>query len=348
MNKTKKYIRNFLLFAFLVWLTFYIILKDQDMGELFAIIKTVQPPFVIAGIFCMLAYFFCEALNMWRNLRELGEKTTLLMCYKYTLIGFFYSSITPAATGGQPMQIYYMHRDGIKVASSTLVLVLNLLSFQVMSISMALISMIFFHDYLDTALKIFFIVGITLNAMALSMLIIGIFSKKLSTTLVKIAIRIMRKLKIKNIKEKERSIAGSLLKYHGSAKYIRENKRIIARQFITAFIQQVLFYSVPFCVCKAFGIQGYNLVQVVALQSIVYATVSGIPSPGAVGVSEGAFVLIFSHVFGDELIKGAMLLNRGIGFYLFVLICAIVVIINTFKAKKTDKNTDLNKVEEIK
>ena len=33
MDKTKKYIRNFLLFAFLVWLTFYIILKDQDMGD---------------------------------------------------------------------------------------------------------------------------------------------------------------------------------------------------------------------------------------------------------------------------------------------------------------------------
>ena len=337
MSKTKKYISNFLLFAVLVWLTFYILLKDQNMGDLLNILGTVKIQFVIAGIGCMLGYFFCETLNMKRTLTALGEKVTMVKCYKYTLIGFFYSSITPAATGGQPMQIYYMHRDGIKAASSTLALVMNLFSFQVMSISMALISMIFFSEYLDTALKIFFVVGITLNSMALTLLIIGIFSRKLSTGLVKIAIRIMRKLKVRKLHERERTLAGSLLKYNGSAKYIRANRTIILKQFITAFIQQVLFYSVPYCVCLAFGITGYNFIQIVALQSIVYATVSGIPSPGAVGVSEGAFVSIFSHVFGHEIIKGAMLLNRGIGFYLFVFICAIVVLANTFKAKKEDK-----------
>ncbi len=345
MSKTKKYIRNFLLFAILVWLTFYILLKDQDMGDLLAVLGTVKIPFVLAGIVCMLAYFLCESLNMKRTLIALGEKTDLVKCYKYTLIGFFYSSITPAATGGQPMQIYYMHRDGIKAASSTLALVMNLFSFQVMSISMALISMIFFNGYLDTALKIFFVIGITLNSMALALLIIGIFSKKLSTGLVKIAIRIMRKLKIRKLKEREKALAGSLLKYNGSAKYIRANRKIILRQFITAFFEQVLFYSAPYCVCLAFGITSYNVIQVVALQSIVYATVSGIPSPGAVGVSEGAFVSIFSHVFGNEIIKGAMLLNRGISFYLFVFICAIVVLVNTFKAKKEEKEEQIKKEE---
>lgn len=336
MSKTRKYIRNFLLFILLVWITFYILLKDQDMGDLLNILGSVKTPFVFLGIICMLGYFLCESLNMKRTLNALGEKVSLLKCYKYTLIGFFYSSITPAATGGQPMQVYYMHKDGIKAANSTLSLVMNLLSFQVMSISMALISLFFFNDYLDTALKIFFFIGITLNSMALALLIIGIFSRKLSTGLVKVAIRIMRKLKVRKLEEREKALAGSLLKYNGSAKYIRENKFLIIRQFFTAFIQQVLFYSVPYCVCLAFGIQGYNVLQIVALQSIVYATVSGIPSPGAVGVSEGAFVSVFSHVFGDEIIKGAMLLNRGISFYLFVFVCAIVVLVNTFRAKKEE------------
>ncbi|MBR6033541.1 MAG: flippase-like domain-containing protein [Clostridia bacterium] len=337
MDKTKKYLRNFLLFAFLVWLTFYILLKDQDMGELFNIIKTVQLPFVFAGIVAMLINFLCESFNMRRNLRAMGENVTLPMCYKYTLIGFFYSSITPAATGGQPMQIYYMHRDGIKASSSTLCLVMNLWSFQIMTISMALISICFFHDYLDTALKIFFVVGVTLNSMALTLLIIGIFSKKLSTGLVKIAIRIMRKFKVKKLKEKERALAKSLLKYNGSAKYVRANRKLMIMQFVTAFVQESVYFSIPFFVCKAFGIEGYNIVQIIALQCIVYATVSGIPSPGAVGVSEGAFISIFSHVFGTSIINGAMLLNRGISFYLFVFVCAIVVIVNTFRAKKEEK-----------
>ena len=341
MKKTKKYIRNFILFAFLIWLTFHILLKDQNMGELIEILRNVKLPFVFIGILCMVVYFLCEAVNMKRTLTALGEKVDVAKCYKYTLIGFFYSSITPAASGGQPMQIYYMHRDGVKAASSTLALVMNLWSFQIVTIGMALVSLLFYHDYLDTGLIILFCIGILLNSMALTLLIIGIFSKQLSTKLVDFAIKIMRKFKLRNLEKKEKSLTETLEKYNGSAKYIRENRRIIFRQFITALIQQVVYYSVPFCVCKAFGIDGISIIKVIALQSIVYATVSGIPSPGAVGVSEGAFVSIFKTIFKAELINGAMLLNRGISFYLMVFICAIVVLYNTFKGKKEDREENL-------
>lgn len=337
MKKTSKYLRNIVLFIFLIWLTFRILLKDQNMGELFKILESVKLPFVIIGILCMVVYFFCESLNLKRTLTALKEKVSILDCYKYTLIGFFYSSITPAASGGQPMQIYYMHRDGVKVASSTLALVMNLWSFQVATISIALISIIFYHSYMDTGLIVFFCIGILLNSMALTLLIIGLFSKKLSTKLVNISINIMKKLKLKNIEEKEKSLNESLEKYNGSAKYIRANRRIIIRQFITAYIQQIVYYSVPFFVCKAFGINEVGIIKVIALQSIVYATVSGIPSPGAVGVSEGTFVSIFKHIFGSQLINGAMLLNRGISFYLMVFICSLVVLYNTFKVRKDDK-----------
>ena len=72
------------------------------------------------------------------------------------------------------------------------------------------------------------------------------------------------------------------------------------------------------------------------MQSVVFATVSGIPSPGAVGVSEGAFISIFKTVFPEELLSSAMLLNRGLNFYLFVLISGITVGISSLKLK--DKN----------
>lgn len=342
-KKTGKYVRNLLLFGFLVWLTFYVLLRDQNMGELFEILKGVKLPFVFLGIGCMVVYFLCESFNLKRTLRALGENITIKNTIKYSLIGFFFSSITPAATGGQPMQVYYMHKDGVKAAHSTLALVVNLWSFQITTISMALISVIFFHNYLDVGLVFLFITGILLNSIALSLLIIGIFSKKLSTGLVNITIKIMKKLKIRHLDEKEESLKAALEKYNGSAKYIRGNKKIVIRQFLITFIQEVVYYSIPFCVFKSFDLGGANYIKMVCLQSIVYATVSGIPSPGAVGISEGAFVSIYKSIFTDKLINGAMLLNRGISFYLFVFICAIVVIVNTFKDKKEQK---LNKSDD--
>lgn len=334
MKKGNKYLRNVALFIFLIFLTFRILLKDQNMGELFNILGNVKVHFVIIGILCMIIYFLCESINLKRTLNALREKVSIFKCYKYTLIGFFYSAITPAASGGQPMQIYYMHKEGIKAAKSTLALVMNLWSFQVITIGMALISVIFYHNYLDIGLKIFFLIGIFLNSIALTLLSIGIFSKKMSTKLVHFSIKIMRKFKIRNLEEKERKFKEALKKYNGSARYVRANGKIILRQFITAVVQQFIYYSVPYFVCKAFGIDGFNIIKIVALQSIVYATVSGIPSPGSVGVSEGAFVAVFGHVFGTQLINGAVILNRGISFYLTVFVCAIVVLWNTFKGKK--------------
>ena len=85
---------------------------------------------------------------------------------------------------------------------------------------------------------------------------------------------------------------------------------------------------------------GTSYIKILCLQSIVYATVSGIPSPGSVGVSEGAFVSIFKTVFSEKLINGVMLLNRGVSFYLFLLICGIIVIVNTLKSKKEKINAE--------
>ena len=335
-NKNKNYIRNGIIFIILVWITFYVLLKDQNTGDILSVLRTAKLPFVFLAIVCMLGYFICEAINLRRTLKELGESVNIFSALKYILIGFFYSSITPAASGGQPMQIYYMHKDGIKAANSTLALILNLLSFQVVTILMAMISVIFFHRYMDAGLIALFVLGITLNSMALTLLIIGIFSKKLSTWLVNISIKIMRKLRIKNIEKKEENLMATLDKYNGSAKYIRNNKKIIIKQFIITIIQEIIYYSIPFFTYKALGLSGQSFIKIICLQSIVYATVSGIPSPGAVGVSEGAFVSIFKTIFGEQKISGAMLLNRGVSFYLFVLICCIIVIISTLKLGKKE------------
>lgn len=122
MKKTKRMIRNLLLFILLIILTFYIILKDQNIPEIFSVFQNVKKQYILIAALCMCIYIICEAINIGRTLKNLNEKSTLWQNIKYALIGFFFSSITPAASGGQPMQIYYMYKDKISVANSTLAL----------------------------------------------------------------------------------------------------------------------------------------------------------------------------------------------------------------------------------
>lgn len=331
-RKSKKNIfRNLIFFLLLITLTLWIILKDQSITQIIDIIKGVKFQYVIIAILCMAIYIILEAVNIGRTLKVLGEKNKFIQNIKYALIGFFFSSITPAASGGQPMQIYYMHKEKISVANSTLALLLNLTSMQIITISFALISLCFNYQYLNTALIIFFIVGITLNIMALTLLIIGIFSKRLSKWLVKVAIKVLKFFRVKNIEEKQEKFEKELTKYQYSAKYLKENKGLILKVLITAGVQFFIYYSITFWTYRSFGFNEKNILEIVALQAILYATVSGIPSPGAVGVSEGAFIGIFSNVYPEGLIKSATLLNRGINFYLFVIISGIIVIINDLR-----------------
>ena len=112
--------------------------------------------------------------------------------HQICVIGFFFSAVTPAASGGQPMQIYYMYKDGIAVSNSTLALLLNLTSMQICTIGIALVSLIFNHQYMNKLLIIFFIIGIALNSTALILLLIGLFSKRLSKWLIDFAIKVLK------------------------------------------------------------------------------------------------------------------------------------------------------------
>lgn len=337
MKRTKRMIRNFIIFIALIILTFYIILKDQNIIEIFNILKNVKKQYILIAVLCMCIYIVCEAINIGRTLKILNEKSSFLKNIKYALIGFFFSSITPAASGGQPMQIYYMYKDKITVANSTLALLINLSSMQIVTISIALISIIFNYKYLNKALIILFVIGILLNGSALTLLLIAIFSKKILKKIINFIVKIMKKMKIRNIEEKSEKLELELNKYQNSSSYIKNNKLVILKTILTTYIQFIAFYSVSYWVYCSFGLKEYNFIQILTIQSILYATVSGIPSPGAVGVTEGGFIEIFKSMIPYNMINGAMLLNRGISFYLLVCISGITTILVNYSNIKVRK-----------
>lgn len=343
MSKTKKLIRNLILFFALIILTFSIILKDQDISQIFNILQKVKKEYILIAILCMCIYIICDAINIGRTLSVLKEKSTFLRNIKYSLIGFFFSSITPAASGGQPMQIYYMHKEKISVASSTLALLINLTCVQIVTISVALFSLIFNYSYLNKFLIGFFIIGITLNSSALALLLISILSKRMTRGLINIVIKILKFFKLKNIENKQMKLENELKKYQDSAEYIKKNKLVILKNLFTTYIQFIVYYSISYWVYCSFGLSRRNAFEIITMQSVLYATVSGIPSPGAVGVSEGAYLAIFESAFPKTMLDGAMLLTRGVNFYLFVGISALAVIINIIKTKELDN--EINTVE---
>ena len=59
------------------------------------------------------------------------------------------------------------------------------------------------------------------------------------------------------------------------------------KMFLTSLLQLTAYHSVPFWVYLAFGLNGQSAIAVVGLQAVLFLSVSSLPLPGAVGLTEG-------------------------------------------------------------
>ena len=73
-KKLKKNIINLIIFILLIILTFYIVLKDQDVSQMIQIVRNAKKKFILIGVALMLMYFSCEAINVGRILKRTWRK----------------------------------------------------------------------------------------------------------------------------------------------------------------------------------------------------------------------------------------------------------------------------------
>ena len=336
MKDKKTTIFDFLLFFILFTVTYLIIFDNQNPITFVNNFRRLDISYVIIGFIVMFFYFVIEGINIKILLKSFNEKISLLRGIKYTMIGFFFSAITPAASGGQPMEIYYMSKDGIKVSHATVSLLIHLCGYQISVVFLGIMCALLNPELFDTKLTILFIVGTFLNCLSLTAILIGLFSKKISKKLIKLVNKIIRFLRIKRADEINNKINEEYEMYQECSQYItKHNKEFIAALF-RAFLQVVCMNSIIYFTYKSFGFTTYSYFSLIQVQAILNCSVTSIPLPGAVGISESVFIMIYELIFSSYL-TNALLVNRTISFYAYVLICLIVVTVNKVIINRKNK-----------
>ena len=125
-NIVKKSFVSCIIFIIIVIVVFYFIFRENNYHDVYSILKNANRSYLLLAILCMSCFSICEALNIKTSLNLLKEKTTFKQCYKYALAGFFVAGITPSSSGGDPMQLYLMTKDKIKISNGALTLLLKL------------------------------------------------------------------------------------------------------------------------------------------------------------------------------------------------------------------------------
>ena len=334
MQGKKKIIRNMLIFIALIIITFMLIFKDYDLKKTIDLIFKVDSKYIILAIITMFLSITFEGLNLRAIIGSLGSKISILNSIKYTLVGFFFSGITPGGGGGQPMEIYYLTKEQIPGTHSTLALLMELCSFHIVTLILGFIGLIANPNLLANGFIWIFIIGTTFKIIVLATILIGLFSRKLSKIIVDWFLKFLKRINYRNIDKMKADVSVALEKYHEGSVFIKEHRSIFLKSLLIVLIQVIANYGVTYFIYRSFGLNKYGFIEIVLIQSLLLVSTSSIPLPGAVGISENAFLTIYLTVFGAEFLASAMLLSRGITFYLFMIISLLVVIYVTIKRKK--------------
>lgn len=250
------------------------------------------------------------------------------------LLGKYYDSVTPAAIGGQPFQIWYMHKNaGIGKGMATTIPIIGMISNQIGFIIVASVAFLFGSLSINNAvLMATACFGLLFYAFWPIAILIATFLPSTTAELINLIVKFLAKIHIVKDKEKAiKKVSDGVNEYAKCVKQILKTRGLFLREVLLSVCFHLLISMIPFFVLTAFG--GAVdflpcLVTTIAVTSAVYF----VPTPGNAGAAEGTFFVVFSAL-SSGYIFWAMLTWRFFSYYIYIIIGAIIYVRMHFEKK---------------
>ena len=330
MKSRKKIIFNGVFLAVVFALTIYGVFHGEDLSSMMDAIHRADKRWLIPGIALVAFFIWGESIIIWYMMRSSGIQLKKRTCFLFSSVGFFFSCITPSASGGQPMQIYYMKKEKISIPVSTVILMIVTITYKlvlvVIGIGIVIFGRGFLHKYLEGILPVFYL-GLALNIFCVTFMTILVFHPLLAKAIMVKGMKLLERLHL--VKKKDgrlKKLEDSMDTYRNTAAYLKNNPFVIVKVIGITFIQRMALFAVTWFVYQAFGLHGTGFWEILFLQAVISVSVDMLPLPGGMGISETLFLNIFSPVFGGLLLPG-MVLSRGLGYYGELLISAAFTVV---------------------
>ena len=345
LTKTQKICIQYGFLLLLICMTVYLVSTTLDITLIPMIMKLVNKKFIFIGFLIMVLYIILECTIINILIKTIQKTKVRFLAVKIAMMGFYYNLVTPFASGSQPMQIYALNKYDINLSKSIAIVTNKTVLFQtVVTIYSAVI--IFLNiEILKNELPSMLVlmsIGMVMNIVSLLGGMLIVLTPNTMKIIVKVIVNILYRLKIfKSLNKKIHTINRFIDEYSYSIKLFIKNKKALCLSIILTIIQLTVFFSISYCVYKAFNLNGLSLFDVLALQVFLYMSVSPIPTPGNVGANEVAFLTIFSNVFPGNIIGYSVFLYSIYVYYFLVVVCGLFTIHTHYHMNKR-KNKNRN------
>lgn len=328
LGERQKKIGNAVLFLAVMALTFYAVLHGQDPKQIWQALRQLSPGYLLGGALLGIFFVSAEGCMIWYLLRSVGGKSGFLSCISYSFIGFFYSGITPSATGGQPMQLYYMNKDGNSLSASSVVLMTVALIYKLVLVIIGLGELVFWHRPLAGYLGGYFglyLLGLALNTLLVVILLCVMAAPmKMKGLICRLEAFLVRHRILKPSGDRQEKIGHFIASYRDAVGFLWKHPGKVALVVLFTFVQRFSVFLLAYVVYRGFSLEGTNMLTVMLLQASVYIGVDMLPLPGSQGVTELMYQGVFARVFPAAFLMPALYVTRGLSFYFLLLVSLVV------------------------
>jgi len=328
LKKPSKQFRNGLINALIIIGTVGIViwlgLRNADAKESIRAVMSSDIRYLAIGFLLWALSMAAEALV--NQLFFIWQKVNVrfLSTLHITLLGMFYSNVTPAATGGQPMQVLAFKKRGVPVGVSTSGLAVKFFCFQ---FALLIGGTILWNLRLDFVrecaggAKWIILLGFMINGISVLFVLLLAFRRNIVRRLIGFILKVGTRLRL--IRNQER-LLGKVQKavddFGASVDMLTHRPLQIIALILVSVVQLTLLMSASYCVYLALGQRGHTHMELMTLQWLLFIAASFTPLPGASGAQEGGFYLLYEKIFPSALQIPALLLWRAITYYMALLV----------------------------
>ena len=286
---------------------------------------------VVVGLF--LIAFVCDSLKYTVLGRCNGYSLGFHKDMKMALVGKYYENITPTGTGGQPMQIYYLYKQGVPGAKSTSVTMVKY-GIQMLAWTIfAAVVMIGLAGTLgeiedaavQTTVRVCAWIGFGINGFIPVFVTFVIFCPRAVSWLINLVIRLLHKIRlIKNADKLEVKIRSWMDDFAVFSQFVYKRPLVFLLLLLLCLVEPVTELLIPYflliALCGQYVTPGIDLcLTVVGLAMYATYAATFIPTPGNSGAIESVFMLAFAGI-AENVLFWYVLIWRFVLYYSFIVL----------------------------
>lgn len=327
---------NYIVLAIVTIIVLFFALKD-NFSETIHQLVTMKLSWLIVAFSMVIIFWLLRSWAIHIFSKQIKKDYKYSNSLLLTMRTQFMNAITPFATGGQPYQVYFLNKCGIKPEIGAGIIVQNFIVYQIALVFLGLIAL--FSNY---AFNIFpkshllaklIIIGFIINTFVIVILFIVSFAHKINKKIINMTIRLFTKLRL--VKDKEKTLAQwneYINSFHANARILLQNKKMFFFTILLNFVALVCLYSIPLFVLYAMGdMTSVNAFEAVVTSAYVMLIGSFVPIPGGTGGLEFGFAQFYGFFVKGSILSAAMLIWRFITYYFGLILGAIAMNIKRVK-----------------